>query len=168
MTTRAPDQPPRREAAPSTEERCAGSREMLELSREECLRLLAATGFGRVAVACGDGPPIIRPVNYVFDTASQSVVFRTAAGSKLHALLQSAGAAFEIDGVDDGSRTGWSVIVRGVTDEVTQPSERARLDSLVLEPWPPGHKPHWMHVRAWTISGRRIVRGADAAPRQHR
>jgi len=34
-------------------------------------------------------------------------------GSKFHALLRSADAAFEIDGIDEGSRTGWSVIMRG-------------------------------------------------------
>ena len=54
----------------------------------------------------GNGPPVIRPVNYVFDQPSQSVVFRTALGSKFHALLKSADSAFEIDGVDEASRTG--------------------------------------------------------------
>jgi hypothetical protein len=33
-------------------------------------------------------------------------VFRTVAGSKLHALLRTTEAAFEIDGIDEGSRTG--------------------------------------------------------------
>ena len=66
----------------------------------------------------GDGAPLIRPVNYVFDDRSQSVVFRTGRGSKFHALLRSANAAFEIDGIDERARTGWSVVMRGVTDEV--------------------------------------------------
>ncbi len=130
---------------------------MLELSREECLRLLASHHFGRLAVNIGDGPPVIRPVNYLFDERSQSVVFRTAPGSKFHALLHSAKAAFEIDGIDEGSRTGWSVIIHGVTDEVSSPSEVHRLDRLALEPWAPGPKRYWMHIRAWTVSGRRIA-----------
>jgi hypothetical protein len=46
---------------------------MLELSREECLRLLASHSFGRLAVNMGEGAPLIRPVNYVFDEPSQSV-----------------------------------------------------------------------------------------------
>ena len=78
-----------------------------DLSREECLRLLASQTFGRLAVTMET--PVIRPINYAFDERSQSVVFRTAAGSKFHALLLQANAAFEIDGVDAGSRTGWSV-----------------------------------------------------------
>jgi nitroimidazol reductase NimA-like FMN-containing flavoprotein (pyridoxamine 5'-phosphate oxidase superfamily) len=137
---------------------------MLDLSREECLRLLASHSFGRLAVSMGEGAPVIRPVNYVFDEPSQSVMFRTALGSKFHALLRSADAAFEIDGIDETSRTGWSVIVRGVTDEVTDPSEVRRLDGLGLEPWAPGPKAHWVHIRAWTVSGRRIVLAADRMP----
>ncbi len=82
---------------------------MLELPREECLRLLASQSFGRLGVNLGEGPPVIRPVNYLFDQPSQSVVFRTASGSQFHALLRSADAAFEIDGIDEGSRTSWSV-----------------------------------------------------------
>ena len=131
--------------------------EILELSREECLNLLAAHRFGRLAVCTGSGPPLIRPVNYSFDKPTQSVVFRTAPGSKFHALIRSAQAAFEIDGIDGGSRTGWSVIIHGVTDEVTNTSEIHRLDATGLDPWAPGDRPHWFHIRAWTVSGRQIV-----------
>lgn len=131
--------------------------EMLELSREECLRLLASHHFGRLAVCTGAGLPLVRPVNYRFDERSQSVVFRTAPGSKFHALIHSAQAAFEIDGTDERSHTGWSVIIHGVTDEVINRGEIRRLDALGSESWAPGHKAHWFHIRAWTVTGRRIV-----------
>jgi nitroimidazol reductase NimA-like FMN-containing flavoprotein (pyridoxamine 5'-phosphate oxidase superfamily) len=134
---------------------------MLELPREECLRLLASESVGRLAVNIGSGPPVIRPVNYVFDACSQSIVFRTAEGSKFHALVQSAQAAFEVDRVEEASHTGWSVIIQGVTDVVTRPSDIRRLDGLGVEPWDPGQKVHWVHIRAWTVSGRRIVLTAD-------
>ena len=101
--------------------------------------------------------PVIRPVNYVFDERSQSVAFRTADGSKFHAMLINGNAAFEIDGIDPGSHTGWSVIIVGMTEEVTSPSVLRRLDHLGLETWTPGPKAHWVRVRAWTVSGRRIV-----------
>jgi nitroimidazol reductase NimA-like FMN-containing flavoprotein (pyridoxamine 5'-phosphate oxidase superfamily) len=145
----------------------AATSEMLELSREECLQLLASHSFGRLAVNIGEGAPTVRPVNYVFDRSSQSVVFRTAQGSKFHALLRSADAAFEIDEIDERSRTGWSVIMRGVTDEVTNPNDVRRLDGLGLEPWAPGPKPHWVHIRAWTVSGRRIVLPGGTVPGSH-
>ncbi|HTP18602.1 MAG TPA: pyridoxamine 5'-phosphate oxidase family protein [Solirubrobacteraceae bacterium] len=129
--------------------------ELLVLTREECLALLASHNFGRLAVAMDS--PVIRPVNYVFDDRSQSVVFRTADGSKFHAMLVNGNAAFEIDGIDSDSRTGWSVVIVGMTEEVTSPSEVRRLDRLQLETWTPGPKAHWMRIRAWTVSGRRIV-----------
>jgi uncharacterized protein len=134
--------------------------EMLVLPREECLRLLSSHNFGRLAVAMDS--PVIRPVNYVFDERSQSVAFRTADGSKFHAMLVNGNAAFEIDGIDPGARTGWSVIIVGMTEEVTSPAELRRLDHLGLETWTPGRKAHWMRIRAWTVSGRRIELCAGA------
>jgi uncharacterized protein len=125
------------------------------LSRDECLQLLAANSFGRLAVTMET--PVIRPVNYAFDERSQSVVFRTAAGSKFHALLLQANAAFEIDGVDADARTGWSVIIIGMAEEITNPSEIRRLERLGLDHWAPGAKPYWMRIRAWTVTGRQIV-----------
>jgi uncharacterized protein len=141
--------------------------EMLELSREGCLELLAAHRFGRLAVVMRNGAPVIRPVNYVFDPSLQSVVFRTARGSKFHALLDAAKAAFEVDGIDEAARTGWSVIIRGITAEVTSPNDIRRLNELGLETWAPGPKPHWVRIRAWTVSGRRIVLADETVPGAH-
>ncbi len=139
--------------------------EMLDLDRPECLRLLAATGVGRIAVSVTEwDDPVIRPVNYVFDTSSQSVLIRTAPGSKLHALLRSRRAAFEIDGIDPAGRVGWSVIILGVTEEITNPAELRRVEGLGLEPWAPGQKGHWIRIRSNTVSGRRIVIAAPAGP----
>src|SRR5689334_16655842 len=128
---------------------------LLELARAECLNHVRRTHFGRLAVSRGEGAPIIRPLNYVFDPRSQSVVFRTAEGSKLHSLLRAKEAAFEIDGIDDGGRTGWSVVVIGAAEEVTNASEIRRLDQLGLEVWAPGPRSHWVRIRARTLSGRR-------------
>jgi nitroimidazol reductase NimA-like FMN-containing flavoprotein (pyridoxamine 5'-phosphate oxidase superfamily) len=130
---------------------------MLELTREDCLRLLTTTELGRIVVTVtGWDQPVIRPVNYVFDESSQSVLIRSAPGSKLHALLRSAAATFEIDGSDPAKRTGWSVIISGVTEEITNPAELRRIDGLGLEPWAPGHHGRWIRIRANTVSGRRI------------
>jgi nitroimidazol reductase NimA-like FMN-containing flavoprotein (pyridoxamine 5'-phosphate oxidase superfamily) len=133
--------------------------ELLELERDDCLRLLGGTHLGRLAVSPPDwrAPPVIRPVNYVFDARSQSVVFRSARGSKFTALLLSGQATFEIDGTDPGTETGWSVIVQGPIEEITGDAEIQRVEGLGLRPWAPGEKPHWIRVRATVVSGRRIA-----------
>jgi len=133
-----------------------GPRELLEIPREECLALLAEHRFGRLAVDVGDDVPLIRPVNYAFDSSSQSVVLRTGEGSKLHHLLRSARACFEIDGIDQDARTGWSVIVAGVAEEVVGDAEIARLGGLAIEPWAAGGAARWVRIRAFTVTGRRI------------
>ena len=131
------------------------------LQRDACLRLLADHDLGRVAISTPSGPPSIRPVNYVFDAPSQSVVMRTAPGSKLGMLLAAGEATFEIDGIDRATRTGWSVIVSGVAEAITAPAEIARLAGAGPDPWAPGERPHLVRIRAFTVSGRRLVGPQD-------
>lgn len=132
-----------------------------ELSRTECLELLATGVIGRVVVALGAGSrPVIRPVNYAFDTASQSVVFRSVVGSKLYALLHSARACFEVDYIDVEGRRAWSVIIEGVPEPVVNATELHRLEHLGLHSWVTGPEAHWIRIRARTVSGRIV----DAGP----
>ena len=130
---------------------------LTELGREECLRLLAGTNLGRVAVHMPGWPPVIRPVTYAFDHGSQAIVFRSARGSKFTGLVRSGQAAFEIDGIDPVTETGWSVIVTGPAEEVTNAAEVDRLEQLGLRPWAPGDKPHWIRIRTPVVAGRRIA-----------
>ena len=103
-----------------------GDRVYEELSVGECLQLLGAHQFGRVAVVV-DGRPVVFPVNYALE--GDSVVFRTAPGTKLSGAALGH-VAFEIDEVDETTQTGWSVIVQGVGNEITstldERSERLR------------------------------------------
>ena len=132
---------------------------LFTLPRAECLQRLAAASFGRVVVTVGaEHRPLVRPVNYLFDEAAQAVTFRTAPGTKLHALLHSATACFEIDGIDVDARTGWSVIVYGVTEPVVRPSEILGLERSGLDSFAPGPNPGWIRLRATTITGVRIER----------
>jgi uncharacterized protein len=128
------------------------------LDREECLRLLRTRRLGRVAVAVEGWSPLIRPVNYRFDPASQSVVFRSGRGAKLTGLLRAHEVAFEVDEIDEAACTGWSVIVSGRAEEVVRPGDLAHVEALGLDPWVPGDLPHWFRVRTEMVSGRRIVR----------
>jgi uncharacterized protein len=137
--------------------------EFVEIDRGGCMRMLAAASgqVGRVAVTVPGSPPMIHPVNYAFDDRTESVVFRSALGSKLREGLSSGPAAFEIDGADPVDRTGWSVIIVGDGEEVLDPAEIERLEELGLEPWAPGLKTSWVRIQATSASGRRVVRIFD-------
>src|SRR4051794_35944552 len=123
------------------------------LSRDECQTLLGTCTLGRVAVVAHSEPEIF-PVNYVMD--GPTIVFRTAAGTKLDAAVRTTRVAFEIDAVDADGEHAWSVIVRGRAEEVLRGSERARLATLPLRPWAEGDKDHWVRVHPDTVSGRRV------------
>jgi uncharacterized protein len=131
--------------------------DFLEIGRDGCMRMLAAASGGVGRVGLSISPPTIRPVNYAFDDQTQSVVFRSDLGSKLREGLSTGTAAFEIDGTDPVDQTGWSVIIVGEAEEVTEPSEVKRLEDFELETWAPGVKTHWVRIRATSVSGRRIV-----------
>jgi nitroimidazol reductase NimA-like FMN-containing flavoprotein (pyridoxamine 5'-phosphate oxidase superfamily) len=134
---------------------------LVTLTRSECLELLGTESVGRVVVSIGPGTrPLIRPVNYVFDTLSQSVVFRSEVGTKLFALTHSPRASFEVDAIDPARRTGWSVIIEGATERVVRPMELRRLEQLALHAWVASPEAPLIRIRARTVSGRRITPGA--------
>jgi nitroimidazol reductase NimA-like FMN-containing flavoprotein (pyridoxamine 5'-phosphate oxidase superfamily) len=141
----------------------AGAPALTELSRDDCLRLLRAGRIGRLVVVTGlANTPVIRPVNYVFDEASKSVVFRCTEGTKLVALVRASRAWFEVDDIDPVNRTGWSVLISGVTEPVTERHEIKRLEGLGLDSWITGPESRWVRVRARVVSGRRIEASVPA------
>jgi hypothetical protein len=49
------------------------------------------------------------------------------------------------------------VIIVGVTKPLTKPDEVRRMEALELDSWTPNEKSHWVRIRAWTVSGRRLA-----------
>jgi uncharacterized protein len=131
-------------------------RRLVELTRDECLQLLRAEHVGRVVVVTPTLRPLVRPVDYVFDDRSQSVVFRSRRGSKLYALRHAEQGCFEIDGAGDEPGTAWSVIITGVVETVTQVEEIDRLARLGLDTRVAGESEPWLRIRTNVVSGRRI------------
>ena len=131
------------------------TREIRELSRAECLDLLARSHLGRLAFIDSVGVfPIVVPVNYVLYDGQ--VVFRASPGAKLAAAVRGADVAFEVDETDDADRTGWSVLVRGAADEIVDPEDLAELRERHLQPWAPGTRGHYIRVGSNLVTGRRI------------
>jgi uncharacterized protein len=119
---------------------------------DTCLGLLASVPVGRIGFFA-DGELVILPVNHLVD--GQHVVFRTAAGSKLSAAENGGPVVFEADSYDDLDRSGWSVVVNGLT-EVIDDAETGRLSGLGLHPWSTAvEHPFWIRIRPTSVSGRR-------------
>jgi uncharacterized protein len=132
------------------------------LTVAECRELLDGHHFGRFGFVDSVGVfPSIIPVNYLLD--GDKIVIRTDAGSKLAAALRGAPVAFEVDGVDETHQVGWSVVVRGHAEEVTDADQLAELRQTPLVAWHPGPKPHYVRINASQVIGRRI-RIADLPP----
>jgi uncharacterized protein len=128
---------------------------MEELAEDECFNLLKRHHFGRVAIAEGvDLPPMIMPLNYLVD--ADTVVVRTDPDSRLGSALRGAMVTFEIDGVDQLQRTGWSVVVSGRAQEVVDPGDLLELNQTPLLPWAPGDRTQYVRITPGSVTGRRI------------
>jgi uncharacterized protein len=128
------------------------------LAADECYRLLSTHEVGRIGVNA-EHYPLIFPVNYALD--GTTIVIRTAPGTKLTAASH-ANVTFEVDDIDRRSRTGWSVLVRGLAEEVGaehRPELVARTHASGVTPWAPGEHGNWLRIIPHQISGRRIVPG---------
>ena len=124
------------------------------LSLTECLALLDGRQVGRVAVVV-DGQPTILPVNYRADDGT--VVFRTDDGAKVRGAPL-ARVAFEIDDIDQASHSGWSVVVEGVGQDITDTIDAysEELRGLPVTPWAPGDKTYWIKIVPTSITGRSL------------
>jgi nitroimidazol reductase NimA-like FMN-containing flavoprotein (pyridoxamine 5'-phosphate oxidase superfamily) len=125
--------------------------EVLEL--QECHELLRRRQVGRLAVVDG-AHPLVFPVNYTF--ADGVILFRTDTGTKLTRALR-APVAFEIDDVDEATQTGWSVLVTGRAEVISDydAPRVTELRRLPLHPWA-GEKTNWVRIVPERVSGRRI------------
>jgi len=147
------------QAAEASEEAPAGPSASLsgmleEIPEAECLALLAGHGVGRLAVTAA-GQPLVFPVNYILD--GRTVAIRSDPGTKLD--WASVGrVAFEIDNIDLVRQEGWSVLVQGVGQDITNGLDAwsRGVRSAPLAPWAAGEKAHWIAIVSPQFSGRRL------------
>jgi len=127
-----------------------------ELEPAECLRLLATVPVGRVGVTI-DALPAVLPVNFV--VSDGAVVFRTVPGTKLDAATAGAVVAFEADSYGTPDQPGgWSVLVRGVARELTDPGDVEAARVLPLDSWAwDGAADRYVRIEPTVVTGRRIV-----------
>ena len=124
------------------------------LSDEDCRALLARRNLGRISFTI-DNQPEIFPVNY--STDGSTIVFRTAEGTRLQESVKRR-VAFEIDSWDPEAGIGWSVVVKGIAEEITSGIDplAAALRARPVVPLAPGSREYWIAVYPSEISGRRF------------
>jgi nitroimidazol reductase NimA-like FMN-containing flavoprotein (pyridoxamine 5'-phosphate oxidase superfamily) len=129
-----------------------------ELDEGECLTLISGGGIGRIAYASRFGPAVL-PVNYAWRDGA--VVFRTAANGPLDEDLRTGitdadyKVAFEIDSIDQGARTGWSVLIQGPAHHLTG-AEQDAVRQTGVESWAPGDRELFVRIAPSRITGRRV------------
>ncbi len=126
------------------------------LSEDECWALLESHHLGRLATVIA-GQPEIFPVNY--HAEDRSIIFQTAAGTKMASAVLGVGVAFEIDHADALYHEGWSVVLKGDAYEIEAMEERLAAEALPLQPWAPANKDRYVRIVPVEVTGRRLSQG---------
>lgn len=119
-----------------------------ELTSDECWEMLRHEEFGRLAYRLVDEVHIT-PLNYAVQGGS--LLFRTAEGNKLLAVVMGSEVAFEIDRYDEESAR--SVVVRG-TARLLPEDEAHRAEKVPLRPWTTTLKYNVVEILPKVVSGR--------------
>jgi uncharacterized protein len=131
-----------------------------QLSRNECLTLMASVPVGRI-IYTRQALPAVELVNFALDEGD--IVIRTDRSGKLAAAARGAVVAFEADHLDLVNRAGWSVTAVGQAREVTDLGEIARLREIDLSSWASGEREHFIRIFPQLINGR-YLGAADERP----
>ncbi|KRA32452.1 MULTISPECIES: pyridoxamine 5'-phosphate oxidase family protein [unclassified Nocardioides] len=131
-----------------------------ELTAPECEELLRAGVFGRLVLPDGPRGAEILPVNYV--AVDDAILVRTATGSLIDQYGDGASLLFEVDQVDYERWHGWSVVVRG-QGELVSDDERSESERHTPGPprWVRRDDVRWLRLRWDELSGRRIGAARD-------
>ncbi|MEO5831785.1 MAG: pyridoxamine 5'-phosphate oxidase family protein [Nakamurella sp.] len=130
--------------------------ELTVLDHAECYRLLGTRQIGRLGVIA-EHHPLIIPMNFAMD--DDIIVVRSGPGLKLDSARH-ANVTFQVDDIDAATHTGWSVLIRGVAEEMTaahHPKLIERTARTGLQSWVPGDDLRWIRIIPHGISGRRIT-----------
>ena len=130
------------------------------LEEDDAFRLLAHGEVGRVGVTIGALPAIF-PVNYRL--VDGCIVFRSSPGSKLSAAASGSVVAFEVDDYHAADRSGWSVLVVGLSEVVHDLDVTFQLLEAGLDPYVDGPRGAVVRIVPKFVSGRRIVHVPDTA-----
>ncbi|GHG49351.1 helix-turn-helix domain-containing protein [Streptomyces griseocarneus] len=135
-------------------QRAAGAHPtLMRLSERECWDRLGTHGIGRLGLS-GDAGPVLLPVNFLVD--ARTIVYRTEADGAA-AVASGTRIAFETDHLDEQRASGWSVLVTGTADRITDAGAvRVLSERPGARPWPGGRRDVWVRIVPDQVSGRAI------------
>lgn len=129
---------------------------MTRLSEQECFELLRTTTVGRIGFV-HEGRVLIIPVNFLVD--GRDIVIRTAPDGPLSTLPSSPVlVAFEIDHHDDLAASGWSVLLNGSVEAISEEQLASVPGAASRLPWAEGDRSLPLRLTPDAISGRRVRR----------
>jgi nitroimidazol reductase NimA-like FMN-containing flavoprotein (pyridoxamine 5'-phosphate oxidase superfamily) len=126
---------------------------LMKLTAKECWERLGTHGIGRIALPAHPGPGVF-PVNYIVD--GTTVVYRTDPQGAT-AAEPGGEVSFQADRIDEHRSVGWSVLIAGTAEHVTDPETLRHLaEQPGSETWAGGVRNLWIRIVPAEISGRRI------------
>ena len=131
------------------------------LSESECWRLLRLVDVGRIAIPTDDHGVDVFPINFVVDHGT--IVFRTAAGTKLTRVERAPVVAFEADDSNLDNGIAWSVVVKGHAEMIDDLTDVLDVFELDVRPWHESNKPYFVRLAPTSTTGRRFVRPPRSA-----
>lgn len=138
----------------------SGVRELAAVDEAEALRLLASVEYGRI-VFTQNALPAIRPVNHLVDNGTIVIRSRLSAAVSTEVDVQRPSVvAYEADVIDPAVRLGWTVVVTGWANPVTDPDDVARLQAA-LSPWVNMTMDTIIRITPEIITGFRLVAPPD-------
>src|SRR5580692_8672849 len=123
-----------------------------QLSRGECLQLMASVSIGRI-IYTRQALPAVELVYFALDHGD--IVIKTDGEGKLAAATRHTVVAFEADCLD-ARQAGWSVTAIGPSREVTDSDDIRRLRKMDLSSWSHGTREHFVRVSPELLNGRRL------------
>jgi len=136
-------------------QRSAGRNPTLhDLTEAECLALIAPGGVGRFLFVQAGRGPVAFPVNFKMD--GDDVVFRVSSDSVSSEGVHQQPVSFDVDHLDEALGEGWSVLLTGAAQVITDERELGRAQALGIQPWADGDRDVFVRLSPTQITGRRI------------
>ena len=129
-------------------------RALENLTIDECWRLVAHRGFGRVVYA-GDNTTQVVPTTY--EVTSGTAYFRAPPFGELARRADRHVISLQVDDIDRRTLTGWSVQMSGRAHRVEDAATVASLWSLGRPAaWIPGAQTQWIALPVDHMQGQRV------------